>query len=145
MLVKQLNPDHFVFLCPACDDVHVIGPECRFNGDFDAPSFTSSFYDADSQGVCHSAINNGRIFFHPDCTHYLSEQSVPLPPLPAWLANDPDPEDPPLPRSKHKYYYTDPTEDPDFVPEEDDWHLGGAENAPEDPSDDENWEILDID
>lgn len=92
MILKKLNEDHYAFLCPGCNDIHVVGPECVFNGNYERPTFTPSFYDWDSHGVCHLHITKGKLMYLPDSTHFLSEQTVPMPPVPAWLAND-DPDE----------------------------------------------------
>lgn len=130
MILKQLNDNpQFAILCPACDDIHVIEPEAEWDGNQQQPSFRHSIYDADSQGVCHFAIQKGKIFYHPDCTHHLSEQSVPLPPLPAWLTDEPE-EKPKKTRHQHGYFYTDPLEN---APTEADWHRSSPETGETNP------------
>lgn len=122
MRVKKLNEDPtYLIWCPACDDPHVIGPDHTYNGDEFFPEFRPSVYDWDSTGVCHFFITQGRIHYLPDCTHTLSEQTVPLPQIPDWLLDpDPDAEEPDLEPLSDIYYVAEPgdfDEDDEIAPE----------------------------
>lgn len=39
--------------------------------------------------VCHSFVRDGQIQFLGDCTHALAGKTVPLPPLPTYLTDEP--------------------------------------------------------
>lgn len=100
--------------CPACQSAIALpldkpsGPNWGFNGDTEKPTFTPSVlrtyrhptgysnknpapigYDGPyTDDICHSFITDGKIQFLGDCTHALAGQTVELPGLPEWLANE---------------------------------------------------------
>lgn len=94
MLIKQLNDSAYLFWCPGCDDSHVVDNRWTFNGDFDRPTLTPSYYDYQTDEVCHLFVSDGKIIFLKDSTHHLSEKTVPLGALPAWISGESDPEPP---------------------------------------------------
>jgi hypothetical protein len=62
--------------CPACQMYHFIPNSCKFNGNFNCPTFTPSLklvtpYANDKKRICHSVIVNGKISFLSDCTHEM--------------------------------------------------------------------------
>lgn len=80
--------------CPGCQEAHALEVEnatkgCwTWNGSEEEPTFSPSLL-VDWRGEdrrCHSFIREGKIQFLGDCTHSLKGQTVPLPSLPAWLA-----------------------------------------------------------
>jgi len=98
---------HLVIFCPGCNEAHVTDQRWKFNGNFDAPTFTPSLHCrtghyvtgqsiADCNicqneptlrcRVCHSFITDGRIQFLGDSTRALAGQTVPLP---DWRGFDP--------------------------------------------------------
>lgn len=95
--------DGFVHWCPGCEELHAIsvtapnsnGARWAFNSDFEKPTFSPSVNirvwggerGADLKEVCHYFLNAGQLQFCPDTTHALSGQTVPLPPIPAELAD----------------------------------------------------------
>lgn len=101
------NGEDLWFFCPGCEHLHSIkigvgpGPRWRWDGNAASPTITPSILvefpatpDADEEHkewrqkrLCHSFIRGGRIQFLGDCTHALAGQTVPLPPLPAYLDN----------------------------------------------------------
>lgn len=92
--------------CPACNDAVRITDGWEWNGDLERPTFTPSilttgvqwgegdgFYKPAHAGVakgdkivCHSFLTDGIWNFLGDCTHNKAGQSVPMVPLPDWLA-----------------------------------------------------------
>lgn len=111
--LRSIEGGHFLFWCPGCEDVHVVGTTWGFNGDFNRPTATPSLlvtsghfspgrapgracwctYNAEHPDDpapfkcqrCHTYIANGEIQFLADCTHALAGHTVPIPPLPAYL------------------------------------------------------------
>lgn len=98
--------------CPGCEDLHgveVTEPARRWqwDGNRDAPTISPSIkvsgvqWDvespfhkprhqtvaAGSPVVCHSHVKAGRWEFLGDCSHALAGQTVPMVPLPEWIAN----------------------------------------------------------
>lgn len=101
------------FICPGCaldgqTGLHMLPvsgdiPEGRarwdFNGNLEAPTLSPSILTraahrrAKKDGewidigefVCHSFLRNGVFEYLSDCTHALSGQSVPVPPLEDWM------------------------------------------------------------
>lgn len=102
MVIKQLEEGNFLFWCPACNDNHVIDGDYTVSGPEDAPTVTPSYYDWDDKGVCHVKIAKGKLYFLPDCSHELVEQTVPMCPIPGWMlsAEYVEPEAP-----RDTYYY----------------------------------------
>lgn len=105
------------YWCQGCRGIHGVvieGPGAwGFNGDYDKPTFTPSVlttgirYELDEDGdrdtgkpvrdangepeklICHTFITDGMVQFLDDCGHEFAGQTLPLPPLPAWLRDDP--------------------------------------------------------
>lgn len=94
--------------CPGCKEMHVIPSSWGFDGNVESPTFTPSVkitgkktindergewtgewaVDADGKAIdscCHYILTAGQLQFCSDCTHEFSGQTVPLPPLPAWM------------------------------------------------------------
>lgn len=92
--------------CPACEDAHRITNGWSWNGNLERPTFQpsilvtgvqwgaeDSFYKAGHSSVarggktvCHSFLTDGVWDFLPDCTHDKAGLSVPMVPLPEWVA-----------------------------------------------------------
>jgi hypothetical protein len=80
------------FHCPGCGRAHVFYVQGKlvwtFNGDHDRPTFEPSLLNRcpphvdPKMRVCHLTLTAGVLTFHPDCTHDLAGQSVPLPESP---------------------------------------------------------------
>lgn len=89
-VLKVLAGNRLAFWCPACDGPHAIRigngrHDWQFNGDYDRPTFIGSVLAKyqrseghDVDGVCHSNITDGRIYYHPDSTHELRGLIVPM-------------------------------------------------------------------
>jgi len=115
-ILRSLEDDQIGFWCPGCDKIHVVrvnSPErpCwGWNGSAERPTFAPSIlvrgvrsltdeqhahYMATGELpdpvplVCHTFVVDGQIQFLGDCTHALAGQTVPIPPLPDWLRDDP--------------------------------------------------------
>ncbi len=70
-----------LFRCPACDSIHLVPSEWKFDGNNELPTFTPSLkrsypasYNKDGIPMnqaycCHLNITNGKIIYHSDCTH----------------------------------------------------------------------------
>lgn len=79
----------YCFNCPGCECWHQVrikgpGPNWKWNGDLDKPTFTPSILV--NQGStnpttpqCHSFVTDGMIQFLPDCTHAMKGQTVEIP------------------------------------------------------------------
>ncbi len=94
--------DHIWIWCPGCKEAHAIRVNApppnkgwTWNGSLESPTFTPSLNATVKYGepgkpdrVCHSFIKEGKIQFLGDCTHELKGQTVPLPELPDWLAEE---------------------------------------------------------
>lgn len=87
--------------CPGCEEAHAVRvnskvqPNWTWNGSLESPTFSPSLLCTVKYGepgkpdrVCHSFIKEGKMQFLNDCTHDLKGQTVPLPELPDWLANE---------------------------------------------------------
>lgn len=100
-VLRSAEGGHWLFMCPGCREVHVVGPSWQFNGNCDRPTFSPSILvqghaverdDAGKwtggwlrdpagnlvQSICHSFIRDGQIKFIHDSTHPLAGQTVPL-------------------------------------------------------------------
>lgn len=110
-MILRVSGDRIFFWCPGCNDIHGIQTGANgwtWNGSLDRPTFTPSvlvggtqwaeddhFYKpthrvAPGQKItCHSFVTDGRIQFLSDSTHELSNQTVPMGPLPAYLEKEP--------------------------------------------------------
>lgn len=86
--------------CPGCDEAHRIsvafadgghnstGPIWEWDGNETTPTFSPSLLTrAGDENRCHAFIRSGQWEFLTDSTHKLAGQTVPMIPLPDWLAN----------------------------------------------------------
>lgn len=97
-----------MFWCPGCDHTHVVTVNGKdtwtFNGDYDKATISPSVLTHGTEPltdeqcdrilagekfepkkvVCHLFLRDGMLQFLGDCTHKLSNQTVPLPELPDW-------------------------------------------------------------
>jgi hypothetical protein len=100
----------FAHWCPGCEEMHVIatdgknhsGAQWTFDGNLESPTFSPSINirtgprptvpegrpDASQIDVCHYFLKAGVIEYLGDCTHAMKGQRVPLPDLPASVADD---------------------------------------------------------
>lgn len=88
--------------CPGCQSLHSPRFRCPehggpstgpvWDGDPYSDPFTMSpsllIYDTPSSPLCHSFIKNGHWEFLNDSKHSLAGLTIPLEPLPDWLAKD---------------------------------------------------------
>lgn len=78
--------------CPGCEAIHVIPLSWEFNGNFTLPTFKPSvrhtWGHAATLHCCHYNITDGKVTYHPDCTHWLAGSIVALPPLPVEYTGD---------------------------------------------------------
>ncbi len=81
--------------CPGCEEMHRLseGREWTFNGDLESPTCTPSFRHSGYskhgvERVCHYMLTDGVLNFYGDSTHALAGKAVPLPALPAGVADD---------------------------------------------------------
>lgn len=98
-VIRTLVGGGQIFFCPGCKSTHAVntsGPRWTYNGDVVKPTFTPSILvtyggvDADEDeneddglpSRCHSFVKDGMIQFLGDCTHELSDKSVPIPEWP---------------------------------------------------------------
>lgn len=88
--------------CPACDRAHRFeilgedgshpdrprGDHWTWDGNLESPTFSPSLlvHAGGDQPRCHSFLRAGRWEFLTDSTHALAGQTVPMVPLPDWLA-----------------------------------------------------------
>lgn len=102
------------FMCPGCafgfaTGLHILpvntsntSPSWNWDGNLEAPTLSPSIL---THGVkapngdmiaprCHSYLRAGVFQFLGDCEHELVNQHVPMPDLPDWVVNRPDPEEP---------------------------------------------------
>jgi hypothetical protein len=93
---------HHLIWCPGCDALHAprsriaetapdhVGPLWEWDGNTDAPTFSPSLlvYMGGRDGArnCHSFIRAGRWEFLSDSWHPLAGQTVPMIPVPDWVA-----------------------------------------------------------
>ncbi len=75
----------WMFLCPACDDLHVL-TTWQWNGSREAPTFTPSilvrYFESDAEterARCHSYVTDGKIIYLSDCSHLMAGQTTELP------------------------------------------------------------------
>jgi hypothetical protein len=87
LLSETENVAHYAFWCPGCNDVHVINEKWEFDDNYDEPTiFPSILVEYGATGArCHLFVEKGYMRFLADTTHELTEQTVPMGPLPAWL------------------------------------------------------------
>jgi len=102
----------FSHWCPGCKEMHCILDSWEFDGNLTTPTFKPSVKITGVQTVvddkgewtgewingadgkplpycCHYFLTAGQLQFQNDCTHPLKGQTVPCPPLPAWLQDAP--------------------------------------------------------
>jgi hypothetical protein len=86
--------------CPGCDHAKAIpvpaedgalpptGAHWSWDGNLEAPTFSPSILQHASgrMPLCHSFIRAGQWQFLGDSTHSLAGQTVPMVPLPDWIA-----------------------------------------------------------
>lgn len=90
--LRSLEDAHFAFYCPGCECLHMVPTSWAFNGDFERPTTTPSVRHSDHRGTtCHYNVTDGQLVFHGDNPHALNAQTVPIPDLPDWLRDDPEP------------------------------------------------------
>lgn len=85
------------FWCPGCDCQHAArvessaGKACwTWNGSEEKPTLSPSLLTNSRapEKRCHCFVRDGQIQFLNDCDHALRGQTVPLPDLPDWLAEE---------------------------------------------------------
>jgi hypothetical protein len=105
----DLRYRHLLLWCPGCDGMHAINfvregdvaPPITwdFDGNVESPTVTPSLLVTMRIGgdgpdayerKCHSYITGGQWVFLTDSDHALAGQTVPLPPLPDWVAREGD-------------------------------------------------------
>lgn len=96
--------------CPGCEEMHVLPPSWKFDGNLECPTFDPSFrhqgmrcefkdykwtgeWIRDAQGktipvTCHYNLVAGQLRFHANSTHQLAGKVVPLPVLPQGLTDE---------------------------------------------------------
>lgn len=83
--------------CPGCKAAHRFpvgeqdGPTWTWDENVESPTFDPSMlveYGGSPETRCHSYLRNGEWEFLADSTHALAGQTVPLPRLPDWLAEE---------------------------------------------------------
>lgn len=124
MVLKQLEDGKFTYWCPGCNDLHVLGSDYTVSGPYERPTVRPAVYEWDEHIICHASIDKGKMRFHPDTTHELSEQTVPMCPVPIWLEDAPetdeyaDEDD-----LEDGFYYPNTDEDEEIASTEDDDYL----------------------
>ena len=83
------------FLCPGCNEYHMVDNSWQFNGDLDHPTFHPSILVNRKKlnpavPICHSFITAGNIQFLSDSTHKLAGRTVDLPSITALEGGDND-------------------------------------------------------
>ena len=89
MILEKIESGPFVwyqFWCPGCERLHPLytqnpkGPEWKFNGDMEKPTFSPSLLCSGSEPSrrCHLFVRNGQIEFCGDCHHSLAGKIVPM-------------------------------------------------------------------
>lgn len=76
-----LEGGRVAFLCPGCEDYHVVDGSWSFNGDLERPTIRPSVLCRAPGApipVCHSFVTDGRIEFLADSSHALAGQTVNL-------------------------------------------------------------------
>lgn len=107
MKLQKSNDGMLIFYCQGCQECHGVNDSWSFNGDFNNPTFSPSILVRGTrmtakgeseyeewckagypnigekpfdriQTVCHSFVNDGRMQYLNDCTHFLAGQTVEL-------------------------------------------------------------------
>jgi hypothetical protein len=122
MVLKQLDNGKYTFWCPGCNDLHVIGDEYTVVGPFERPTISPAVYEWDEHITCHVSIYRGKLKFLPATNHELSEQTVPMCPVPVWMEDEPETVEEEVEEDGFYYPTTDEAsfEDEDY--EEEDLH-----------------------
>lgn len=84
------------FWCPGCKEAHAVEVESKrglcwgWNGSEERPTFTPSVVinPHRQESRCHFFVRDGKVQFLGDCFHGLKGQTVPLPEMPDWLADE---------------------------------------------------------
>lgn len=99
---RGVTTGYLTMWCPGCEDPHTISVSSsdgaqtwQWDGNADAPTISPSIlvnqgHAHPGKQVCHSFVRAGRWEFLTDSTHPLAGQTVPMVPLPEWLANRED-------------------------------------------------------
>lgn len=85
-----------IFFCPGCQGAHGVSTDIwTVSGTPECPTIRASVLvrghlgtdntGADTYGVCHSFVTDGRIEYLSDCTHALAGQTVDLPDFDDWF------------------------------------------------------------
>jgi hypothetical protein len=112
MVLKQLDDGKFTFFCPGCNDLHVLDDEYTVSGPYERPSVKPAVYEWDDHIICHVSVHMGKLIYLPDTSHELSEQTVPMCPVPIWLEDEPEVLDSEV--IDPFYYPTEDVEDPEY-------------------------------
>lgn len=69
--------------------MHPLPDAWQFDGDVNRPTFTPSFRQMGNGEItrCHYNVTKGQLIFHADSPHSLAGQIVPMPSIPADLAD----------------------------------------------------------
>lgn len=71
------------FMCPTCDEVHMVTDGWTYNGNADAPTFAPSVRVTHQEGsvtkTCHFHVDGGRIIYCADSTHAMAGRTVDMP------------------------------------------------------------------
>lgn len=90
-----LHGQRLFLWCPACNDAHSVEvgprtaePRWTWDGNLDAPTLSPSIKVLPTavSPLCHSFVRCGSWEFLADSGHSQAGQTVPLPPLPEWMA-----------------------------------------------------------
>lgn len=90
--LRELPGGHLRFLCPGCNDWHVVNSGWTWNGSTEAPTLNPSvlvtypavpdasdeFAEWRTERHCHSLVRDGQIEFLSDSTHWLAGQTAEL-------------------------------------------------------------------
>lgn len=88
MVLKQLDDGKYTFWCPGCNDLHVLDDEYTVSGPAENPTIKPAVYEWDDHIICHVSIYRGKLRYLPDTSHELSEQTVPMCPVPVWMEDE---------------------------------------------------------
>jgi len=100
------DSDELKWWCPGCESIHVVPVNQQggweWDGSLDAPTISPSILVMSHRALidtelqepaltneanitttpqCHSYVRAGQIMFLADCTHHLSDQTVPMAPI----------------------------------------------------------------
>lgn len=79
---------YYRFWCPACDALHQITDDWEWDANTEAPTFAPSILVTGGPHniTCHSFIRAGAWQYLADCSHPSSCLTVPMVPVPDWVA-----------------------------------------------------------